>query len=95
LWTALTPPFRRHLGTGCPGGCEAIPSLLPWPAKYSKHDIFSTDKHPFIGLSSRTTWVSWHHKGKTILNFNEARDDGMAVALAEPDADHLHLAAYR
>ena len=27
----------------------------------------------------------------TILNFTEARDDGVAVASAEPYANHLHL----
>ena len=25
---------------------------------------------------SRTTWVSWHQKGRIILDFNEARDNG-------------------
>jgi len=38
--------------------------------------------HPFNGLFSRTTWVIWHQKGKTILDFNEARNDGVAVASA-------------
>jgi len=33
--------------------------------------------HPFNGLFSRTTWVSWHQKGKTTLDVNEARDDGV------------------
>jgi len=32
-------------------------------------------------------------EGKTILEFNEARDDGMAVASAGPYANHLHLAS--
>jgi len=31
----------------------------------------------------------------TVLNFNEARDDGVAVALAGPHANHLHLAPDR
>jgi len=31
--------------------------------------------HPFNGLFSRTTWVSWYQKGKTTLDLNEARDD--------------------
>ena len=31
--------------------------------------------HPFNGLFSRTTWVSGYRKGKTSLDFNEARDD--------------------
>ena len=29
------------------------------------------------GLSSRTTWVSRYQKGKTFLDLNEARDDGV------------------
>jgi len=32
---------------------------------------------PFNGLFSRTTWVSWYQKGKTSLDLNEARDDGV------------------
>ena len=34
-------------------------------------------------------------KGKTILDFNEARDDVIAVASAGPYANHLHLALDR
>jgi len=33
--------------------------------------------HPFNGHFSWTTWVSWHQKGKTSLDLNEARDDGV------------------
>jgi len=33
--------------------------------------------HPFNGLFSRTTWVSQYQKGKTRLDLNEARDDGV------------------
>jgi len=33
--------------------------------------------HPFNGFFSRTTWVSPFQKGKTSLNLNEARDDGV------------------
>ena len=29
-----------------------------------------------VAFLSRTAWVSWHQKGRTILDFNEARDDG-------------------
>jgi len=36
-----------------------------------------TDRHPF--------------KGKTILDFNKASDDGVAVASAGPYANHFHL----
>jgi len=48
--------------------------------------------HLFNGLFSRTIWVRQHQKGRTILDFSEARDDGMAVASAGPYANHLHLA---
>ena len=33
--------------------------------------------HPCNGLFSRTTWVSRYHKGKTSLDLNDARDDGV------------------
>jgi len=33
--------------------------------------------HPFNGLFSRTTWVIQYQKGKTSLDLNEARDDGL------------------
>jgi len=33
--------------------------------------------HPFNGLLSRTTWVSRYQKGKTCLDLNEAKDDGV------------------
>jgi len=42
----------------------------------------STNRHPFDSVFSRTTWVSQHQKGKTVMDFNEARDDGVAVASA-------------
>ena len=34
--------------------------------------------HPFNGLFSNTTWVSRYQKGKTSLDFNEARGDGVS-----------------
>ena len=43
----------------------------------------------FNGLFSRTTWVGRYQKDKTILDFAEARDDGVAVASAEPYANRL------
>jgi len=36
----------------------------------------TTTLYPFNDLFSRTSWVSWHHKNGTILDFTEARDDG-------------------
>jgi len=55
--------------------------------------IWHSDRQtPFNGQPlSRTTWVSRHQKGETILDFNEARDDEMAVASAGLYANHLHL----
>ena len=46
--------------------------------------------HPFNGLFSRTTWVSWHQKGKSfwILLVQEMMGWHMVV---EPYANHLHL----
>ena len=43
--------------------------------------------HSFNALSARTAWVSL----LTILDFTEARDDGVAVASAGPYANDLHL----
>jgi len=53
--------------------------------------------HPLSGLFSRSTWVSRYQKGKTSLDSNEARDDGVwdAVASAGPNANNLHLAPDR
>jgi len=51
---------------------------------------------PFNGLSSRTTWVSRYQKGRTILDFNEARDNWVAVESAGPYyVNHLHFAPDR
>jgi len=41
-------------------------------------------------------WKCWNQKGKlTILDFNEAQDDKVAVVAAKPNANYLHLAADR
>jgi len=53
------------------------------------------DRHPSNGLFSRTAWLSQNQKGSTNLDFNEARDDGVAVTLAGQYAKHLHLASVR
>ena len=39
--------------------------------------------HQFNGLFSRTTWVSRYEKGKTSLDINEARDDGVLGLLLQ------------
>ena len=54
--------------------------------------------HPFNGLFSRTSWVSRYQKGKTSLDLNEARDDGVwddsGISL-DHNANNLHLAPDR
>jgi len=50
-----------------------------------------TDRQPFNGLFSRKTWVNRNQKGQINLDFNEARDDSLAVTSARPFANHLHL----
>jgi len=49
----------------------------------------------FNDLFFRTTWVSRHQKSKALLDFNETRNDGVAVASAGPYANCLHLALDR
>ena len=49
----------------------------------------------FNGLFSRTAWISQYCKGRTILVFNETRDDGVAMASVGPYAGNLHLAPDR
>ena len=46
---------------------------------------------PFDGFFSRTTWISRYQKGRTILDFNEARDDGRQWHQLD-HTNHLHLA---
>ena len=43
----------------------------------SKQTTYIAHTHPFNGLFSRTTCVSRCQKGKTSLDLNEARDDGV------------------
>jgi len=56
-----------------------------------KTDRTDRHRHLFNSLFSRTTWVSRYQKGENILDFNEARDDEVAVASAGSYATHLHL----
>jgi len=50
--------------------------------EFLKLDIFGTVQHipilllllhPFNGLFSWTTWVSWYQKGKTSLDYKKAK----------------------
>jgi len=49
--------------------------LMMWPRNSLKYTITTTTNR-FNGLFSRTTWVSWYHKGKISVDLSETRDDG-------------------
>jgi len=68
----------------CAGG-HVTPLFRP----HEKTDICLTTSF------SKTTWISWHQKGRTNLDFNEGRNDGVTVPSAGPHANHLHLAPDR
>ena len=48
--------------------------LFEWPSQHGA--AWVPLLHLFNGLFSRTTWISRCQKGKTSLDFSEARDDG-------------------
>jgi len=57
-------------------------------------DNFQTGRHPFNGLF-QDNLASWHQKGYTNLDYDEAKDDWVAMASARPYANHLHFAPHR
>ena len=79
--------------------------LLPWNANLSKFRqvypcreacivltmLCSVNERPFCLPCFQDNWVSGHQKGRTILDVNEARADGVVVASAGLHANHLHL----
>ena len=81
---------RQHRGSNLILGLSA-PESSTLTTRLPSHPLLL---HPFNGLSSRTTCVSRYQKGKTSLDLNEARDDGVwdAVASAGLYANYLHLA---
>jgi len=58
----------------CPSNTSQEERLWKSRKHFFKYYYYYTT---FNGLFSRTTWVSWHQKGKTSLDLNEARDDGV------------------
>jgi len=50
---------------------------------YLHHKHTHTHTHPFNGPLSRTTRVSRYQKGKTNLDFTEARDSGISWAICK------------
>ena len=84
--------FHRHLSYTTKLPIELYnkkqKQLAKWPLPADEHRISKYDKQficyvyyyyitPFNGLFARTTWVSLYQKGKTSLDLNEARDDGV------------------
>ena len=54
--------------------CKLTYHML-WPAQ---SPTFTNTLHPSNSLFSSTTWLSWYQKGKTSLDLNEARGDGVS-----------------
>jgi len=81
---------RRRSAANLPHGAQQS-QLMPLPllcvcaclracvccCTFLQIDINTTSLHQFNGLFSRTPWVSRYQKGKTSLDLNEARDDGV------------------
>jgi len=65
--------------------------LFHWQI-FSFHLYYYYYYYTFNGLFSRTTWVSQNQKGKTTLDLNEARDDGVLMG---PYGNILNLAPDR
>jgi len=67
-----------------------------WPNRLTSHSMDTALQqqqlllHPFNGLFSGTTWVSRYQKGKTSLDFNEARDDGV-LGWQWHQLDHMQI----
>ena len=74
-------------------------SQLKWgqnsdPFEFSKNQQNYTQLllQQFNGLFSRTAWVSQYQKGKTSLDLNEAKDDGVwGSSGISWTANNLHL----
>jgi len=45
--------------------------------------------HPFNGLFSRTSWISWYQKAITSLGLNEARDYGLGFWMQWHQLDRM------
>jgi len=74
---------------------DALPVAQPTASKHWRlPDCVHTHTHPFNGPFSGTTRVSRYQKGKTNLDFTEAKRQWVAVASAGPYAS-LHLAPDR
>ena len=69
---------------------DSTTSLWITEAGFCRPCTFPSDRQTF-NLFFRMILVSWHQKGQTHLDFNEATDDGVGLASAGPYANHLHF----
>ena len=71
-------PARRRLplATCTASGTWSTSRCILPPCALTHHSLVHTHTHthPFNGPFSGTTWVSRYQKGKTNLDFTEARD---------------------
>jgi len=70
-------------------------SLLTAMCQTHIHTHTHTHTHPFNGPLSGSTQVSWYHKGKTNLDFTEARDSEWQWHQLGHNYASLHLASDR
>ena len=71
---ALRKDLKSHWQLSNKGHCSLYAGF-PMPVPFT--EILLLLLHLFISLFSRTTRVSWYQKGKTSLDLDEARDDGV------------------
>ena len=94
---SMSPAASQHAGPPrtCPYPlCDsAPPTTSPVHHQSTQHSSLKHTHHaqPFHGLFSKTTWVSRYQNGKTSLDLNEERDDGVLGC----SANNLHLASDR
>jgi len=69
-WLHLAGAKTGHID--CPKGVGLYGTCPPLKCKFDT--VTHTHTHPFNSPLSRTTWVSRYQKGKTNLDFTEARD---------------------
>ena len=70
-FTFLVPARLEIPEKGLLNGCVCVVVLM------QSNELLPLLLHQFNGLFTRTTWISRYQKGKTCLDLNEARDDGV------------------
>ena len=70
IFTLCVPMYQLNLQA--PAEIQLIRQTMPY-IKQGYH-LNNTHTHPFNGPFSGTTWVSQYQKGKTNLDYTEAKD---------------------